>query len=153
MRKNGTQRTFIGWETETNVGHLLQIKRCLSSKRFGKNRAQTERNYHAICQGKFPKSKLMFLNLKLRLELQIPEECLKTWGRAQRGVWVGVSPFRNWGFRKYNRTDCNRKTNTYSDLLINIWQMFNLGTDDLAVKPYIPHKSLLQWICCKCLAW
>ena len=26
-------------------------------------------------------------------------------------------------------------------------------TDDLAVKPYIPHKSLLQWICCKCLAW
>ena len=33
------------------------------------------------------------------------------------------------------------------------WQMFNLGTDDLAVKPYIPHKSLLQWICFKCLAW
>ena len=31
--------------------------------------------------------------------------------------------------------------------------MFNLGTDDLAVKPYIPHKSLLQWICCKWLAF
>ena len=28
--------------------------------------------------------------------------------------------------------------------LINIWQMFNLATDNLAVKPYIPHKSLLQ---------
>ena len=25
--------------------------------------------------------------------------------------------------------------------LINIWQKFNLGTDDLAVKPYIPHRS------------
>ena len=37
--------------------------------------------------------------------------------------------------------------------LINIWQMFNLAIDNLAVKPYIPHKSLLQWICCKCLAW
>ena len=37
--------------------------------------------------------------------------------------------------------------------LINIWQMFNLDTDDLAVKPHIPHKSLLQWICCKCLVW
>ena len=33
--------------------------------------------------------------------------------------------------------------------LINIWPMFNLGIDDLAVKPYIPHKSLLQWICWK----
>ena len=32
-------------------------------------------------------------------------------------------------------------------------KMFNVATDDLAVKPYIPHKSLLQWICCKCLAW
>ena len=37
--------------------------------------------------------------------------------------------------------------------LINIWQMFNLGTDDLAVKPYIPHKSWFQWIVRKCLAW
>ena len=37
--------------------------------------------------------------------------------------------------------------------LINIWRMFNLAIDDLAMKPYIPHKSLLQWICCKCLAW
>ena len=27
-------------------------------------------------------------------------------------------------------------------------QMFNLPTDDLAVKTYIPHKSLLNWICC-----
>ena len=25
--------------------------------------------------------------------------------------------------------------------LINIWQMFNLATEDLHVKPYIPHKS------------
>ena len=31
--------------------------------------------------------------------------------------------------------------------------MFNVGIDDLVVKPYTPHKSLLQWICCKCLAW
>ena len=31
--------------------------------------------------------------------------------------------------------------------------MFNGATDDLAGKPYIPHKSLFQWICCKCLAW
>ena len=31
--------------------------------------------------------------------------------------------------------------------LINIWQMFSLGTSDLAVKPYIPHKSLLQMPC------
>ena len=37
--------------------------------------------------------------------------------------------------------------------LINIWQMFNAAIDNLAVKPYIPHKSLFQWICCKCLAW
>ena len=37
--------------------------------------------------------------------------------------------------------------------LINIWQMFNIDIDDLAVKPYILHKSLLQWICCKYLAW
>ena len=37
--------------------------------------------------------------------------------------------------------------------LINIWQMFSLGTSDLVVKPYIPQKSLLQRICCKCLAW
>ena len=35
--------------------------------------------------------------------------------------------------------------------LINIWQMFNVATDDSAVKLYIPQKSLLQWICCKCL--
>ena len=39
----------------------------------------------------------------------------------------------------------------YSDLLINIWKMFNLGTDDLAVKPNIPHKSLLQWFCSNAL--
>ena len=37
--------------------------------------------------------------------------------------------------------------------LINNRRMFNGATDDLAEKPYIPHKSLLQWICCKCLAW
>ena len=29
--------------------------------------------------------------------------------------------------------------------------MFNAAIDDLAMKPYIPHKSLLQWICCKVL--
>ena len=28
-----------------------------------------------------------------------------------------------------------------------------VATDDLAVKPYIPHKNLPQWICYKCLAW
>ena len=39
------------------------------------------------------------------------------------------------------------------NLLINNRRMFNVGIDDLAEKPYIPHKSLLQWICCKCLAW
>jgi hypothetical protein len=32
--------------------------------------------------------------------------------------------------------------------LINNPRMFNL-----AEKPYIPQKSLLLWICCKCLAW
>ena len=37
--------------------------------------------------------------------------------------------------------------------LIIIWQMFNFAIDDLAMKPYIPHKSLHQWICCKCLEW
>ena len=41
----------------------------------------------------------------------------------------------------------------YGVYLINIWHMLNLGTDNLAVKPYIPHQSLFQWICCKCLAW
>ena len=44
-------------------------------------------------------------------------------------------------------------THYFFQVCINIWQMFNLGTDNLAVKPYIPHKSLLQWICCKCLVW
>ena len=29
--------------------------------------------------------------------------------------------------------------------------MFNVAIDDLAVKPYIPNKSLLQRICCNCL--
>ena len=52
MRKNGSERTFIGRETETNVGHLLRFKRCLPAKGFGKNRTQTERNYHAISEGK-----------------------------------------------------------------------------------------------------
>ena len=37
--------------------------------------------------------------------------------------------------------------------LINNRRMFNVGIDDLVVKPYISHKSLLQWICCKCLVW
>ena len=37
--------------------------------------------------------------------------------------------------------------------LINNRRMFNLGIDDLAEKTYIPPKSLLQWIYCKCLAW
>ena len=31
-------------------------------------------------------------------------------------------------------------------ILINIWQMFNLATDNLTVKPYIQPKSLLQRI-------
>ena len=36
-----------------------------------------------------------------------------------------------------------------------ISSMFNVAIDDLAVKPYIPHKSLLQWICCLllCHVW
>ena len=29
----------------------------------------------------------------------------------------------------------------------------NVATDNLTVKPYIPHKSIFQWICCKYLAW
>ena len=38
--------------------------------------------------------------------------------------------------------------------LINIWQMFNVAiVEDLTVKSYIPNKSLLQWIWCKCLGW
>ena len=46
-------------------------------------------------------------------------------------------------------------TSSISRYLINIyiWQVFNFAIDDSAVKPYIPHKSLLQLICCKCLAW
>ena len=36
------------------------------------------------------------------------------------------------------------------EYLIDNPRMFNFGIDE---KPYIPHKSLLQWICCKCLAW
>ena len=35
--------------------------------------------------------------------------------------------------------------------LFNIWQMFNVAIDNLAVKPYIPNKSLLQRICWNCL--
>ena len=38
-------------------------------------------------------------------------------------------------------------------ILINNRRLFNVEIDDLAEKPYIPHKSLLQWICSKCLAW
>ena len=37
--------------------------------------------------------------------------------------------------------------------LINIWQMFNLGTSDLAVKPNIPHKSLLQFVANALITW
>ena len=36
-----------------------------------------------------------------------------------------------------------------SENLINNPRMFNVETDDLAVKPYIPQKNLLLWICCK----
>ena len=36
--------------------------------------------------------------------------------------------------------------------LINNPKMFNGLLFDLAEKPYIPQKILLQWICCKCLA-
>ena len=46
-----------------------------------------------------------------------------------------------WSF-KFIMINCN---------LINIWQMFNGTIEDLAMKPYIPNKSLLQLICCKCL--
>ena len=28
-----------------------------------------------------------------------------------------------------------------------------VGIVSITTKPYIPHKSLLQWICCKCIAW
>ena len=41
----------------------------------------------------------------------------------------------------------------FSDHLINNPKKFNVGIDDLGAKPCIPHKSLLQWICCKCIAW
>ena len=46
---------------------------------------------------------------------------------------------------KTNKWDADSYRNKL-DNLINIWQMFNVETDDLAKKPYIPHKSLLQWI-------
>ena len=36
--------------------------------------------------------------------------------------------------------------------LINNPRMFNGAIVDLAEKPYIPQKILLQWVCCKCLA-
>ena len=36
--------------------------------------------------------------------------------------------------------------------LINNPRMFNGTIVDLAEKPYIQQKFLLQWICCKCLA-
>ena len=36
--------------------------------------------------------------------------------------------------------------------LINNPRMFNGAIFDLAEKPYIPQKILLEWICCKCLA-
>ena len=39
------------------------------------------------------------------------------------------------------------------DNLVNIWLMFNGAIDNLAVKPFIRHKSLLQWICCQHLGW
>ena len=37
-------------------------------------------------------------------------------------------------------------------ILLIIEGMFNGATVDLAEKPYIPQKILLQLICCKCLA-
>ena len=40
-----------------------------------------------------------------------------------------------------------------SPYLINIWQMFNVAIDNLAMKPYIPQKKILQWIFCKGFAW
>ena len=41
----------------------------------------------------------------------------------------------------------------FSRDLINIWQMFNLETDDLAVEPYIPHMGMIifdLWGCGGC---
>ena len=39
------------------------------------------------------------------------------------------------------------------NLLINIWQIFNVATDAITAKPYIPQTFSFQWIYCKCLAW
>ena len=44
------------------------------------------------------------------------------------------------------------KTVTKSYNLINNPRMFNGAIVDLAEKPYIQQKFLLQWICCKCLS-
>ena len=51
--------------------------------------------------------------------------------------------------RKYIRIYIDKKSCAEKFLhlilnLINIEQMFKLATDDFAVKPYIPHQSLLQ---------
>ena len=38
----------------------------------------------------------------------------------------------------------NENTGVTYEYLINNRRMFNAAIDDLAEKPYIPHKSLLQ---------
>ena len=50
----------------------------------------------------------------------------------------------NLGFKNVMRPAKNDLADLVLLYLINNPRMFNLGTDDLAIKPYIPHKSLFQ---------
>ena len=76
--------------------------------------------------------------------------CTQNFSQKNIVKWkqVSIKPARPIQLRYYN----NGIETQYRILLI-IQGTFNVGIDNLAEKPYIPQKNLLQWICCKCLAW
>ena len=57
---------------------------------------------------------------------------------------VQIYPKGKFTWQNHEKKLCFPRTNLLNSYLINNRRMFNGATDDLAEKPYIPHKSLLQ---------
>ena len=97
------------------------------------------------------------------LHLSLQSKCAKVSSGIQRPDWYWENPKNSGTPSAWNvGAVCERHSfceyiifffEFLLHLLINDQGMFNGVTDNLAKKPYIQHKSLLLWICCKCLAW